>query len=359
MVDKTREEVQLRSRYGLNLLALLEKDEVLYAPWRYTRFAAGQVLRLLGEARDVQRLAADFRLQYPFESKTLNRSRIDRECGFAEVIVPPLSPFVGKSIRDIAVRKTYGVEPILLMHGAEERRTAFSDLGLQAGDTLVVHGRWANLRALGDTRGCVLVTPITRDAGGSANPVLALCCFAAAIALAVSGFHLSLSLMTGALAMILLRVVPVDEAYRAVDWRTVFLLAGLIPLGIAMDRTGTAAYIAGSLVTVLQGTHTLVLLAAVASLTTLFSLLMSNVAATVLLVPLVMGMGQASNVDSRALALLVAVCASNSFVQPTHHVNALLMSPGGYRSGDYVKAGGPMTVLFIVIAVAGVYLMYL
>ncbi len=359
MVDKTREEIRFRSRYNLHLLALTEKDEVLYSPWRYARFAADQVLRILGETRDVERLAADYSLQYPFSSKKLRGFEINRECGFAEVIVPPLSPFVGKSIREIALRKTYGVEPILLMHGAKEERQEFADQALQPGDTLIMHGRWENLKALGDNRTCVLVTPIERDAGRDARPIRALTCFLGSIVLAISGFHLSLSLMTGALAMILLRVVSIDEAYRAVDWRTVFLVAGLIPVGIAMDHTGTAAYLSGSIAAWLEGAHIIVLLAAVAVLTTLFSLFMSNVAATVLLVPLVMSMANISGVDPRGMALLVAVCASNSFLLPTHQVNALLMSPGGYRSSDYLRAGGPMTVIFMIVAVAGIYWIYL
>jgi di/tricarboxylate transporter len=151
MVDKMREEVRFRSRYNLPLLALAEKDEVLYSPWRYTRFAADQVLRIPGETRDVERMVVDHRLQYPFNSKQLRGFEINRECGFAEVIVPPLSPFVGKSIREIALRETYGIEPILLMHGANEERQEFADQALQPGDTRIIHGRWENLKALGTT----------------------------------------------------------------------------------------------------------------------------------------------------------------------------------------------------------------
>ena len=184
-------------------------------------------------------------------------------------------------------------------------------------------------------------------------------CFFVAIVLPISGFHLSLALMTGVLGMILFKVLSIDEAYRAVEWQTVFLLAGLIPLGIAMDQTGTAAYIANHLISWLQGSHAILLLLAVATLATLFSLFMSNVAATVLLVPLVMMMGNIAGVNPRALALLVAVCASNSFLLPTHQVNALLMSPGGYRNIDYLRAGGLMTVIFIIIVVMGVYFIYL
>jgi di/tricarboxylate transporter len=205
----------------------------------------------------------------------------------------------------------------------------------------------------------VLVTPIEKDSGKQPSPITAIFCFALAITLAIAGFHLSLSLMSGVLAMILLRVITIDQAYQAVDWRTVFLLAGLIPLGIAMDTSGTAAYIAKQMMIGLRAAHPIFLLFSIAILSTLFSLFMSNVAATVLLVPLVMTMANIANLDPRALALLVAVSASNSFLLPTHQVNALLMSPGGYRNIDYLKAGGLMTVLFIIIVVFGIYFLYL
>ena len=110
---------------------------------------------------------------------------------------------------------------------------------------------------------------------------------------------------------------------------------------------------------ILDGGHPMLLLLAIAVLSTLFSLFMSNVAATVLLVPLVMIMGNTAGVNPRALALLVGVCASNSFVLPTHQVNALFLSPGGYRNADYVKAGGIMTLIFIILAVGILYLFYL
>jgi len=186
-----------------------------------------------------------------------------------------------------------------------------------------------------------------------------MACFLGGIGLALLGFPLAVSLFSGALAMVLLRVLTMEEAYRSVDWRTVFLLAGLIPLGVAMDRSGAAAFVADGIFQVLEGAPALVILAATALLATAFSLFMSNVAATVVLVPLIVIVGARTGIDPRPLALLVAVCASNSFVLPTHQVNALLMSPGGYRNRDYIKAGGIMTLIFLVVAVAVVGLFYM
>lgn len=212
---------------------------------------------------------------------------------------------------------------------------------------------------MGDRKNFILITPVEAEEDGKSNPVIAMACFLGAIALTLSGVQLSLGLMSGALAMVLLRVITIDEAYKSIDWRTVFLLAGLIPLGIAVDKTGTASFIAAGVMDVFQGGHVLLLLLAIAVLATLFSLFMSNVAATVVLVPLALAIGGKAGINPSALALLVAVCASNTFLIPTHQVNALLMGPGGYRTADYMKAGGIMTLIFLAIAVGFIYLFYI
>ncbi len=357
---KTREEVQVRMNYGLNVLALLEGDDVRYAPWRHTPFRSGQEVALLGKLADVERFVDDFDLQvrpFAYRFKALQSGESG---GFAEVIIPPRSPVAGKTLREIEMRKKWGVEPIMTLIGDKEERRDFSDQELRPGEAIFVHGPWGNVRAMADNIHFVLATPIeSPETTGRGKPFTASLCFLGAIALALSGVHLSLSLLSGAVAMILLRIVPIDEAYRAVDWRTVFLLAGLIPLGIAMEKTGAANFVAHQMMLLLHGNHPIWILAGVGVLATVFSLFISNAAATVLLVPLVMIMGHMSDLDPRGLALLVAVCASNSFVLPTHQVNALLMSPGGYRNADYLKAGGIMSVLFLAVAVAFIYLVFM
>jgi len=351
----TREETGLWLYYGLNLLAVLEAGSVLHAPWRYFRFGAGQTLVLLGGGQDAARFAADNGL-VPGPSEEIQDVLLTSGSGFAEVVVPPRSRYAGRTLREMAMRKNQAVEPVVLLSGDRESRTDFSDQVLKPGDTFVVFGPWDNIRAMDDKRDFVVVTPVEWGTPGRGQAVKAALCFAGAVGLVLAGFSLSLSLFSGALAMVLLGVIPMDDAYRAVDWRTVFLLAGLIPLGIAMEKTGAAAFLSARLMDLLQGRHPLLLLAAVAALSTLFSLFMSNVAATVLLVPLVIGMARLASLDPRALALLVAVCASNSFLIPTHQVNALLMAPGGYRNADYVKAGGLVTAVFLAVAVGFTYL---
>jgi di/tricarboxylate transporter len=337
---------------------LREDGDVQPAPWRQTRFAAGQELALLGPSDQVARFAADHGLELDAETPEWFDSYRGTG-GFAEVVVVPRAPLAGKSIREFGLRKSYSIEPIVLLSGAERQPADFSDKPLSVGDVLVVAGTWDHLRQLSRDPSFDVLTPIEGEETDPSKAITAALCFAGAIALAIAGFPLSISLMSGAVMMVLLRVLPIDDAYRAVDWRTVFLLAGLIPLGTAMDKSGAAAYVANGMTSLLTGSPTIVLMVAVGLLATLFSLFMSNVAATVLLAPLVMIVGQDAGVDGRALALLVAVCASNSFVLPTHQVNALFMSPGGYRNADYIRAGGIMTVLFLAIAVSAVWLLFI
>ena len=359
LVDKAREDARMRRSYGVTLLAIVEGKEVIYSPWRRTRFTAGQVLALLGEARDLDRLASEHGLWEITDDSRLSDLLCEEEAGFAEVVVRPKASIVGKTPRQIGIRKNYGVEPIILLSGTEEQRKDFADRPLNPGDTFVIHGLWDRIRKLGSDRNFVLMTPVEPESNNPSKAAPATLCFLGALALALAGFQISIALLTGAMAMILLGVITIDEAYGAVDWRTVLLLAGLIPLGIAMEESGAARFAAMELMNLLQGSPTIVILLAVAALTTFLTLFISNVATAVLLVPLVMVMAQGLGIDPRPLALMVAVSASNSFLLPTHQVNALLMAPGGYRNADFMKAGGIMTVIFIIVTAGMVDLFYL
>jgi len=358
LIGRTRGDVQLRAKYRLNLLALAEGDDVLYAPWRHTPFAPGQRLALLGDQNDLNRFVTDYNLMYREDTQPFEELETAGHAGFAELVIPVRAPLIGKTLREIATRKTYGVEPIMLLSGEREERENFSDEPLQAGTALIVHGRWERIRAMADNMNFVLTTPVeAADTAPKPRPIVALICFAGAILLTLFGFPIALGLLTGALAMILLRIVPINEAYRAVDWRTVFLLAGLIPLGIAMDHTGAARYAAIRMIDILAG-HPIFILFVVGVLATLLSLVISNVAATILMVPLAMVMADLTGMNPQGLALLVAICASNSFLLPTHQVNALLISPGGYRNGDFIRAGSVMTVAYLVISVLFIFISY-
>ena len=357
LVGMTREGLDLWKKYHLHLLCIISGGENISAPWRHTSFTVGMQLHLLGKEEDVLQLAEDQGLI--FSGGEQDRSRFGVDSGFAELVLLPKASLKGKTIREIAFRKNLGVEPILLVRAEGTILDHFPDRPLKAGDTLIINGPWKNIGEIRKGGDFVCLTPVQEESRRK-KIIPALVCFTTAIILALSGFRLSLALMTGAVGMILSGVIKIDEAYEAIDWRTVFLLAGLIPLGIAMEKTGAASWLASMVMSIIgDAGHPLAILTAAGILATLFSLFMSNVAATVLLVPLVLIIGEETGIDPRGLALLVGICASNSFMLPTHQVNAMLMSVGNYRNSDYLKAGGLMTVIFLLLSVLLVYLLFL
>jgi di/tricarboxylate transporter len=265
------------------------------------------------------------------------------------------------------MRKTTGLSLLAIHRGNETvscegcgKDGSVRDIPFRSSDALVVHTTWANLAHLEKNPDYLVVTTdYPHEEERPHKVVPALFFFALSISLALfSDLRLSIALMVGALGMILTGVLKSNEAYRAVSWKTVFLLASLIPLGLAVENTGTAAFIAEQTLTLLDGVPAWGLQTAIAVLATLFSLVMSNIGATVLLVPLAVNIAIGAGADPALFALTVGIATSNSFLIPTHQVNALLMGPGGYRVADYIKAGGGMTLLFLVVSLTVMNMVY-
>ena len=359
LIGKTTEQSGVWAKFNLNIIGISRGRDVEYAPWRETKFEAGQELALLGNEENVKKFASEFNLELKERHGRFASLTDPEKSGFAEVIIPPRSEMIGQIIRKYSLRKRHAVEPVMLFSKGEEIRGDFSDHEVVSGDTIIVYGLWEKINDLKSSANFVVATPFSIEKKDQSKTWVAVLCFVAAIGLALAGFSISMAFFTGAIAMVLTRVLDIQEAYHSIEWKVVFLLAGLIPLGVAMQKTGTAAFLAEQMMTLVQGKHPVFLVLTVAVLSTLFSLSMSNVGAIVVLAPLVMSMAQIGGFDPRPLALMAAVCAANSFVLPTHQVNALLMSSGGYRNADYVKAGGGMTLLFILIVVTVFYLFYL
>ena len=275
------------------------------------------------------------------------------QAGIAEVVIPPGSSLLGKSAYDVWLRKTYGLAMVALHRDGE---TLFEGQNIrtmpfETGDTLLVHTKWKDLAHLETNRDFVIVTTEYPREETRPNKV-GWASFFFGIALFMVLFtdlRLSIALMTGAIGMVLSGVLKMEEAYKAVSWTTVFLLASLIPLGLAVETSGTAKWIAEQTLLVVGDMPTWVIQLSVAMLATFFTLVMSNVGATVLLVPLAVNIAVGVGENPAVFALTVAIATSNSFILPTHQVNALIKGPGGYRVPDFMKAGLIMTVLFLVV----------
>jgi di/tricarboxylate transporter len=320
---------------------------------RDTGLSAGMVLGVVAENKDLEHFIDKYNLKKREQLRTFANDLSISKAGIAEVVIPPSSRLRGKSARDVWMRKTYGLAMVGLhrdgktMHEGDDIR----NLPLHSGDTLVVHTTWEALMRIEKSRDFVVITtefPREELRPNKVGPALFFFFIALSMVL-FTDLKLSVALLTGAIGMILSGVINIDEAYRAVSWKTVFLLASLIPLGLAVEQTGTAKWIAEQTLVVVGDMPIWVVQLAIAILATLFSLVMSNVGATVLLVPLAVNIAIGVDANPAIFALTVAVATSNSFLIPTHQVNALIMGPGGYRVTDFLRAGGIMTVLFLTV----------
>jgi di/tricarboxylate transporter len=351
LVGKTIEQADELFAHRHPIIGLDAVGDVRIAPARDVVIPAGAVLALCGSRETVETSLGPLGMVRADELKRFAEVLDPSQAGISEIVIPPGSPLVGRSLRDIRMRKTYGLSVLAVHRGEEVIREKLRDHVLRAGDTLVVHSRWEDLAAVQGNRSFAVVTADFPHEERRPHKVPhALACFALALGLIMFGdVRLALALMAGAIGMVLAGVLTIDQAYRAVGWQSVFLLASLLPLGLAVETTGAAAWLAHATFDLLGDVPTWTLQAALALLATFFTLVTSNVGATVLLVPLAVNLALVAGANPAVFALTVALAASNSFFLPTHQVNALIMGPGGYRVRDFMRAGGVMSVIFLVV----------
>ncbi|HQT34345.1 MAG: SLC13 family permease [Hydrogenophilales bacterium 17-64-65] len=360
VLDEVEHEAQIRV-----VAALLPGNELSVGPSGLERDMAIKARTVFGLLASPQHLTSFVErngLELSADLKTFAEILSSARAGIAEVVIPPGSHLIGKSAHEIWMRKTYGIAVLALHRGGKTllEGDGIRDIPLQAGDALVVHTAWDALARLEKDSNFVIVTSdYPHEELRPHKEKSALFFFGVALFLLIfTDLRLSLALMAGAIGMILSGVLRVDEAYQAVSWKTVFLLASLIPLGLAVETSGTAAWIAGHILSMLGELPHWVLMLALAVLATFFSLVMSNVGAAVLLVPLAVNIALGVGANPAVFALAVALATSNAFLLPTHQVNALIMGPAGYRVADFIRAGGIMTLLFILVMMLMLGLFY-
>lgn len=353
--------MDLHGEYDIYIIALHRDGKTHIAPVVLDTLRSPCRLAIMGAPKSIRKFVVQNDLDIHPRLDKFARDLAPHRVGVAEIVIPPGSGMIGKSVRGVRARETFGFSLLAIYRGEDvmshmrtddHEPTAIGFEPLQAGDTLVVHTTWPALNRLQRDRDFVIVTSdYPRDELRPKKLGWALFFFAVALSLVLfTDMLLSLCLLTGAVGMIASRVVRIDEAYEAVGWNTIFLLASLIPLGAAAQNTGTAEWIANAALSAVGDIPLWGLQLGVAILATGFTLIMSNVGATVLLVPLAVNLAVASGGNPGLFALTVAIATSNSFLIPTHQVNALIMGPGGYKVRDFMRAGLGLSVLFIVVS---------
>jgi di/tricarboxylate transporter len=360
----TLEGLGIRERFLVTVVAISHsgKRETNVVPRSRDEILPHDDLAIVGRERNIRKLAEEYGWQIRDGLEVFAESLSRTNAGMAETVVSPRSELIGKTMSQANFKELYGVNPVALFKGNKIYYSGLTEIRLQMGDTLLLQGPWEKFHILKNRpqpRTLTFATPLEGEILRPQKAKLAVTWLAVALLqIIIFKIQLSVALMSGALGMIITGVLSVDEAYRSVDWMTVFLLGGLIPLGIAFEKTGTAAFIAQKILELLGHPVPIILLATVGIMTSFFTLVISNVGATVLLVPLCMNMAVMAGGDPRMAALVVGLSASNTFVLPTHQVNALVMRPGGYRTVDYAKAGAIMTLIFLGVELSVIYFLY-
>lgn len=350
----------VQREFEVRIVASRYAGKVLVCPPIEAAIAAPATLAIIAQHDELRHFLAVGGLVMRPKLKEFRHLLARSIAGIGELIIPPDSKLVGKTVRDLRLRMTYGLSLLSIYRHGASITTKLQDVPLEAGDTLVCHTRWEQLARLESDRDFVVVTTdYPREERKPYKVAVALFFFIIALTLVIfTDVLLPVALMTGAMGMIMSGILTMDEAYDSVSWKTVFLLAGLLPLGHAVEVSGTASFIAQLIVGALGQVPAWVLQTLVAVLATAFSLVMSNVGATVLLVPIAINLALAAGADPAMFALTVAISTSNSFLIPTHQVNALIMGPGNYRVADFLRAGGFMTLIFLVVSLVMLNLVF-
>src|SRR5690606_2436689 len=339
------------------LLALKTGNDTRLAPPAEMRIWVGSVLGVMGARQQVLDFAQNQFLRMSSRLKHLGDLFNPSRAGISEAVVPPVSNVIGKSAADLRLRKERGLSLLAINRDKQVIREEVRDVPLRAGDMLVFHSIWTDLAQAARGRDFVIVTDYPKGEQRPHKFKIAMAIFALTILIALtSKLPVALTLMTGVAGMLLTGVLRMDEAYASINWKTVFMMAGLIPLGWAMDSSGTAAWIAGHTIDQLpQGIPPWLVGIALALLTTGFSLVISHVGATIVMVPIAVNLALAVDGNPTAFALIVALSASNNLMTGSNPIISMITGPANYTPRLLWRVGGPLSLLYTVVTVAVVF----
>jgi di/tricarboxylate transporter len=332
-------------------LALLTGNDTRLTPSADKMIWVGSVLGVMGKREAVQEYAQNNGLRLSLRLRHFVDLFDPDRAGISEAVIPPTSHFIGRTTAELQLRRRFGISVLAINRDKQIFNQDLREIPIRAGDMLVFHSIWTDLVRAGQNRDYVVVTDYPKEEHRPHKFRLAIAIFGLSMLLALTTLlSVPIALMAGAMAMILGGVLNMDEAYAAISWKTVFLMACLIPLGWAMDSTGAANWVAQQVLERIgSGVPIWVLQAALALLTTFFALVIGNVGATVVMVPMAINIALAANGKPAAFALLVALSASNNFLTASNPVLAMISGPTGYRPRDLWRTGLPLTGLYMVI----------
>lgn len=339
----------LRETFSVTVVAIERDGEAIAMMTPQTIVAEGDVIVLAGNVDEFVRRDVEPHLEI-LPTRQWTEGDLETEAVIVvEAVLAPRSALLGQTLRASRFRDKYGMAVLGIWRQGRPIRTNLGDLPLQFGDALLLQGPRDRVAVL-DTEPDLIVMAgqaERRPAPAVDKGPLALGVMAVTLALATFNPAMVAEIMlAGATVMVLVGLFTMDQFYNAIDWRSIFLVAGLLPLGLAMDKSGAAALLADLLIAWLNPLGPVALLAGLALLSLLLTQVINGAAVASIVTPVAIQAGQHAGVDPRALAMGVTLACSMAFMTPLGHaVNVLIMGPAGYRFHDFFRVGLPLTVV--------------
>lgn len=342
------------------ILALKTGNESRLAPPGDARIWVGSVLGVMGPRQAIVDFAQNRFLRLSGRLREFADLFNPARAGISEAVIPPTSTWIGKTATQLQLRRRLNLRLLAINRDKQVLREDVREIPLRAGDLLVLHSIWTDLAQSAGGRDFVPVTDYPKAEQRPHKFKMAMAIFGVTMAIALSSrIPASVALMTGVAGMLITGVLKMDEAYAAINWKTVFLMACLIPLGWAMDSSGAAAWVAAHTLDRLpEGTPTWLLEIAVGLLTTAFSLVISHVGATIVMVPVAINIALAAGGNPTSAALIVALSASNNFMTASNPVMSMIAGPAGYSAKELWRVGGPLSLIYTSVVVLMVNLLF-
>jgi di/tricarboxylate transporter len=349
--QRLRESALVRE-VDIEVLEVTRDGKKLRLPPSRIVLQSGDVLRVVGDVEKIKKLQDREGVKLKPLARLQDRDLMDDETTLVEAIVAPNSFLEGKTLKQVRFRDVYEATALALRHRGTVLHTKLGTTKLKAGDVLLVEAPKDRLQRLKEDEAFVFVSEVGLPQFRREKVLPALAIVGGVIAVAASGMlPIVVSAICGCVLLVLSRCLTLEEAYKAIDWKVIFLLAGALTLGVALEKTGTALFLSNLLITTVGSFGPLALVAAFYLLTSLLTETMSNNATAVLLAPIAIAAADSLQVDARPFLMAIAFAASASFMTPVgYQTNTMIYGVGQYKYVDFLKVGTPLNILFWIIA---------
>lgn len=348
---KTLQQSRMGEAFGLTVLGVLRGDETTLLPAPDHVVREGDRLIVQGLEANLKVLSGLQQLRITDDPVPQLEELVSPNVALQEVILSPHSSLPGKTLAEIHFREKYGLTVLAVLRNGKVHRSGLRDLELMIGDALLIYGPRAGIYMLGSEPDFIALTKAVEEPPRVEKRTLAAIIMVATVLPVVFGWvHVAISALTGAALMVLSRSLTMDEAYRFIEWKSVFLVAGMLPLGTALEQTGGAMTIAEMLVAIGEVSGPRMVIAAIFLLALVLIQVVPPPAVIVLLAPVTINAALSLNLSPHSLMIILALAVSTTFVGPWPRPgNLMVMGPGNYRTTDYVRIGIPITIIALLV----------